>query len=545
MLAVLTIWRDFVKRVLSFLLCCTLCIGIFAYRPVQVKAVAGVDDAAVVGSMALASYLSATGLELSVIEGGAATVTAGLGTVAGEYAAATGAAASGEAVLGGIAAGTMISAVGTIVLTAAAVAVCAGLAYWLVDTYFVNEDIEVVPVYSCTTNGGVISVNVDGYSPFTFQYTDIGGSGGYETSPLLACEKLNEYTVYRYLFDPVIVDYHEWPSSSGRYFFYFANSYTGSSSLNYVRCLIDKGNENMPGFTMNSLSNYLDVSGYNYGDAYLKYEGLTWLRCGNYLVLNEVMSYNGSYYFGKNYRNVVNYFSSGKYTYGDISYLKNELLVTRIPTYTIPEIQDFQQMEITVPSASPGSTLAELVETVPQQIADNEFTASYTIDDFAPEPAPETAGMLDYVADIWRKIKALPETISNALRSVFEPDAALLQEITATFNNKFGWLDVIYQLGVDLCNLEPESQPPVIYIHLEDAEGQFRYGGTEKALDMSWYQPYKEDVDNILSGFMWLAFLWLVFKRAADIINGAGMVSDYEFYTSVPINQPRLGEHKK
>lgn len=222
-----------------------------------------------------------------------------------------------------------------------------------------------------------------------------------------------------------------------------------------------------------------------------------------------------------------------------------DLAITKTEYEEIPEIQPNQQMEITIPSAAPGSTLPELVEIVPQQIADNEFTASYTIDDFALEPAPETSSMLDYVADIWRKIKALPETISNALKSVFEPDAALLQEITTTFNNKFGWLDVIYQLGVDLCNLEPESQPPVIYIHLEDAEGQFRYGGTEKALDMSWYQPYKEDVDNILSGFMWLAFLWLVFKRAADIINGAGMVSDYEFYTSVPINQPRLGEHKK
>ena len=47
--------------------------------------------------------------------------------------------------------------------------------------------------------------------------------------------------------------------------------------------------------------------------------------------------------------------------------------------YSIPEIQPTQQMEITIPSAAPGSTLAELVETVPQQVADGTLTATYEI----------------------------------------------------------------------------------------------------------------------------------------------------------------------
>ncbi len=162
-----------------------------------------------------------------------------------------------------------------------------------------------------------------------------------------------------------------------------------------------------------------------------------------------------------------------------------------------------------------------------------------------PEPAPAGATIIDYLVDIWRKIKALPETIPNGIKKAFEPDPELVTEITTTFTDKFGWLETIHQLGLDLCGLKPGSEPPVIFIHLEDATGKYNYGGTEKALDMSWYEPYKKDVDNIISGFMWLAFLWLVFKRAADIINGAGMVSDYEFYGSHPIDQPRLEEHKK
>lgn len=151
------------KRVLSFLLCCTLCIGIFAYRPMQVKAVAGVDDVAV-GAMSCAAFLESIGLPLSAT-GGAGAVSGGITAVAGEYAAATGAAASGEAVLGGIAAGTMISTAGTIILSAAAVAVCAALAYWLVDTYLVDAEIESpIPIYDSSGYYFVDGSGIDLYS---------------------------------------------------------------------------------------------------------------------------------------------------------------------------------------------------------------------------------------------------------------------------------------------------------------------------------------------------------------------------------------------
>ena len=43
------------------------------------------------------------------------------------------------------------------------------------------------------------------------------------------------------------------------------------------------------------------------------------------------------------------------------------------------------------------------------------------------------------------------------------------------------------------------------------------------ALDLSWYAPYKSTVDNIVSGFLWLGFLWLLIKRAPGIIQGSAM----------------------
>lgn len=50
-------------------------------------------------------------------------------------------------------------------------------------------------------------------------------------------------------------------------------------------------------------------------------------------------------------------------------------------------------------------------------------------------------------------------------------------------------------------------------------------------IDMSWYLPFKPYGDMVLSGFMWLGFIFLLFKRAPDIINGAGMITDI-------VNQP-------
>lgn len=137
------------KRFLAALLSVTLSLGLLVYETPKAEAVEGVDDA-VFGSMALASYMTATGVPLTVIEGGAGAVSAGLSSVAGSYAAATGAAASGEAVLGTIAAGTAISTAGTIILTAAAVAACAALVAWLISEKGVTEGGDAVEVVKST-----------------------------------------------------------------------------------------------------------------------------------------------------------------------------------------------------------------------------------------------------------------------------------------------------------------------------------------------------------------------------------------------------------
>lgn len=49
------------------------------------------------------------------------------------------------------------------------------------------------------------------------------------------------------------------------------------------------------------------------------------------------------------------------------------------------------------------------------------------------------------------------------------------------------------------------------------------YGGQVEMLDLSWYTPYKQTVDQLVSGFLWLFFLWALFRHAPGVISGAGL----------------------
>ena len=70
---------------------------------------------------------------------------------------------------------------------------------------------------------------------------------------------------------------------------------------------------------------------------------------------------------------------------------------------------------------------------------------------------------------------------------------------------------------------------PGIKINLAAAQSHYGYDygvGEVEALDLSWYTPYKQTVDNIISGFLWLALLWNIFRHAPGIISGAGLTSN-------------------
>ena len=76
--------------------------------------------------------------------------------------------------------------------------------------------------------------------------------------------------------------------------------------------------------------------------------------------------------------------------------------------------------------------------------------------------------------------------------------------------------------GQYLLNGITSGSPPVIYMHLQDAEGTLNWGGTVAVLDMSFYSRYKLAGDLIMSSALITIFAWRTFKRLPGIISGAG-----------------------
>ena len=109
--------------------------------------------------------------------------------------------------------------------------------------------------------------------------------------------------------------------------------------------------------------------------------------------------------------------------------------------------------------------------------------------------------------------------------------------------SRFGWFRQVWAIGtyfVDTVSgyeqaaysygelMEEGGNPPgapSIKLNLGAAHSQYGvdYGGEVEAFDLSWYTPYKETVDNLISGFLWVFFLWSLFRHAPGIISGAGL----------------------
>lgn len=178
------------------------------------------------------------------------------------------------------------------------------------------------------------------------------------------------------------------------------------------------------------------------------------------------------------------------------------------------------------------TSINDLLQQILDKLAANDLNSSASLEgETAPDVPATDIGWKGTIEKIYQGIIDLPGRIADAfktlLESLFAPDAVLMQEIATTFTDKFPFLPVLNRVGNDLFGMTADSEPPVIWVHLEKAEGKYYYGEKQKILDMSFYQRYKADGDKLISGFLWLGFLWLLFKRASAIIQGGEMLTEY------------------
>lgn len=75
-------------------------------------------------------------------------------------------------------------------------------------------------------------------------------------------------------------------------------------------------------------------------------------------------------------------------------------------------------------------------------------------------------------------------------------------------------------------SLTSEASPVLVFHTAPASNSYFSIPSYTISLDFSWYAPFKAYGDSVLSGFLWLCYLWVLFKNLPGIIAGAAMVYD-------------------
>lgn len=121
--------------------------------------------------------------------------------------------------------------------------------------------------------------------------------------------------------------------------------------------------------------------------------------------------------------------------------------------------------------------------------------------------------------------KKIIELLKDALQWLFIPSEERITAITNTVSSKFDFVDTIKYSIESLQNIiNNVGNAPKLEISI----GSTKYTSeqTVKVIDFSWYAPFKTYGDLIITGFVYIFFLWRIFINLPNIIHGLGGVVD-------------------
>lgn len=145
------------------------------------------------------------------------------------------------------------------------------------------------------------------------------------------------------------------------------------------------------------------------------------------------------------------------------------------------------------------------------------------------EVFPQIGQQLDVIVE---KIPAYVEdtvVVQKPAVEVQVKDEVLVVSDYATLGNAFelklSWIPEIFNFLKELFDrITYTGVPPKVILNLSSSDPSSPWNQDVCVLDMSWYEPYKSYGDTIFSGFLWLGFGWLLYKRTPGIINGVSII---------------------
>lgn len=435
------------NRYIALALCFTLTLGVFAYRPSEAKAIAGVDDAVVIGAL------------LSAFAGGCGLIFTNNGMTSGELAqgltdkwnefneSAENAASSFAAWLGFEDTSALLGALsfsgGKLVIPRAIARKLSDFTTWLTQNLGVTAGSEEKPVFSSSGvancqfltwdnsvrsnvyNGQSRSVvltriSASDYTDYIYDF-DLG-------SPLYSYADFETLSPVSLTLDGKSVALIEWDPSNGgtiRISFYY-NSFSGSNRY------------------YNGGVSYVDRMAEKYKGVYIAKlpDGLAFLQYG-------VRAIDG---LEKEYVRVLQASDSRiRFTPDDVlesrlsvfapSYYKN-------PTIDLPaEGEEAANPKLSGVGDGTATTIEDLLQQILAQLQAN--TLAPTLDVAGTETGGNTGTdedakpYLPYIPQIFGKIKELPGTLANIWESIKGIPAAIAEKIGAFFTTLWGWLQNI------------------------------------------------------------------------------------------------------
>lgn len=122
--------------------------------------------------------------------------------------------------------------------------------------------------------------------------------------------------------------------------------------------------------------------------------------------------------------------------------------------------------------------------------------------------------------------------VSNVLTDLFVPADGYIDSHITNLRQNFSFVDSIYTAGntvITSLNTISGNTSPEIIVHLSSKTFGASYGQKDVVINFEWYKPYKNTVDFLLSSILWVAYIWLLYKRIPEIIRGNGMISESVF----------------
>lgn len=133
----------------------------------------------------------------------------------------------------------------------------------------------------------------------------------------------------------------------------------------------------------------------------------------------------------------------------------------------------------------------------------------------------------------------LIDLLGDLLKFLFVPSEERINAITSTVSSKFQFVDSI-KIAINSIKdmINNVGNAPKLTLNL--GATKYTEASNYVVLDLSWYSPFKPYGDIVLTGFIYVFFIWRMFISAPNIIHGLGG-------SVAPINDiyTKLGGNKK